>query len=57
MQLNNALFSLNGQTGYVLQPEFMRMDSYDPHQDKKEVKYKIVVKVCRHTHTHSVPLS
>uniref|UniRef100_A0AAX7V6Z3 Phosphoinositide phospholipase C n=1 Tax=Astatotilapia calliptera TaxID=8154 RepID=A0AAX7V6Z3_ASTCA len=26
MQLNNALFSLNGQTGYVLQPEFMRMD-------------------------------
>lgn len=45
MQLNNALFSLNGQTGYVLQPEFMRMDSYDPHQDKKEVKYKIVVKV------------
>uniref|UniRef100_A0A669BE95 Phosphoinositide phospholipase C n=1 Tax=Oreochromis niloticus TaxID=8128 RepID=A0A669BE95_ORENI len=37
MQLNNALFSLNGQTGYVLQPEFMRMDSYDPHQEKKEV--------------------
>uniref|UniRef100_A0AAX7VX92 Phosphoinositide phospholipase C n=1 Tax=Astatotilapia calliptera TaxID=8154 RepID=A0AAX7VX92_ASTCA len=48
MQLNNALFSLNGQTGYVLQPEFMRMDSYDPHQDKKEVKYKIVVIGARH---------
>uniref|UniRef100_A0A669B7L7 Phosphoinositide phospholipase C n=1 Tax=Oreochromis niloticus TaxID=8128 RepID=A0A669B7L7_ORENI len=48
MQLNNALFSLNGQTGYVLQPEFMRMDSYDPHQEKKEVKYKIVVIAARH---------
>ncbi|XP_005449271.1 1-phosphatidylinositol 4,5-bisphosphate phosphodiesterase gamma-2 isoform X2 [Oreochromis niloticus] len=50
MQLNNALFSLNGQTGYVLQPEFMRMDSYDPHQEKKEVKYKIVVKVIAARH-------
>uniref|UniRef100_A0A7N6AY97 Phosphoinositide phospholipase C n=1 Tax=Anabas testudineus TaxID=64144 RepID=A0A7N6AY97_ANATE len=36
-QLNSALFSLNGSTGYVLQPEFMRHDSYDPHQEKKIV--------------------
>uniref|UniRef100_A0A8C2WT92 Phosphoinositide phospholipase C n=1 Tax=Cyclopterus lumpus TaxID=8103 RepID=A0A8C2WT92_CYCLU len=28
-QLNSALFSLNGRTGYVLQPELMRDDSYD----------------------------
>uniref|UniRef100_A0A8C1ISA8 Phosphoinositide phospholipase C n=1 Tax=Cyprinus carpio TaxID=7962 RepID=A0A8C1ISA8_CYPCA len=37
MQLNSALFSLNGGTGYVLQPELMRSDSYDPHQEKKNV--------------------
>uniref|UniRef100_A0A7N8XLA5 1-phosphatidylinositol 4,5-bisphosphate phosphodiesterase gamma n=1 Tax=Mastacembelus armatus TaxID=205130 RepID=A0A7N8XLA5_9TELE len=36
-QLNSALFSLNGCTGYVLQPEFMRHDSYDPNQEKKKV--------------------
>ncbi len=38
MQLNSALFSLNGGTGYVLQPELMRCDSYDPHQEKKNVQ-------------------
>uniref|UniRef100_A0A8C9ZHP1 Phosphoinositide phospholipase C n=1 Tax=Sander lucioperca TaxID=283035 RepID=A0A8C9ZHP1_SANLU len=36
-QLNGALFSLNGRTGYVLQPELMRYDSYDPYQEKKKV--------------------
>uniref|UniRef100_A0A8C6PXL7 Phosphoinositide phospholipase C n=1 Tax=Nothobranchius furzeri TaxID=105023 RepID=A0A8C6PXL7_NOTFU len=36
-QLNSALFSLNGSTGYVLQPEFMRQDSYNPYQEKKKV--------------------
>ncbi|XP_069494536.1 1-phosphatidylinositol 4,5-bisphosphate phosphodiesterase gamma-2 [Ambystoma mexicanum] len=30
MQINHALFSLNGQSGYVLQPECMRNDSYNP---------------------------
>lgn len=50
-QLNSALFSLNGRTGYVLQPEFMRSDMFDPHQDKR-VKYNIVVRVCLHTCVH-----
>uniref|UniRef100_A0A671URN9 Phosphoinositide phospholipase C n=1 Tax=Sparus aurata TaxID=8175 RepID=A0A671URN9_SPAAU len=36
-QLNSALFSLNGCTGYVLQPELMRYDSFDPQQEKKKV--------------------
>uniref|UniRef100_A0AAQ6ABH0 Phosphoinositide phospholipase C n=1 Tax=Amphiprion ocellaris TaxID=80972 RepID=A0AAQ6ABH0_AMPOC len=36
-QLNSALFSLNGCTGYVLQPELMRSDSYDLYQEKKKV--------------------
>lgn len=52
MQLNSALFGLNGCTGYVLQPEFMRLDSYDPYQEKKMVKYVINVKVLQpQTHT------
>uniref|UniRef100_A0A673BF19 Phosphoinositide phospholipase C n=1 Tax=Sphaeramia orbicularis TaxID=375764 RepID=A0A673BF19_9TELE len=42
MQLNSALFSQNGRTGYVLQPELMRDDNYDPNQEKK-VKYNIVI--------------
>lgn len=46
-QLNSALFSLNGRTGYVLQPELMRQDNYDPQQEKKSVKYHLVVKVGR----------
>ncbi|KAK5893987.1 hypothetical protein CesoFtcFv8_010728 [Champsocephalus esox] len=49
-QLNSALFSMNGQTGYVLQPEFMRYDSYDPNQEKKKVKYEIAVRVIAARH-------
>ncbi|XP_060892389.1 1-phosphatidylinositol 4,5-bisphosphate phosphodiesterase gamma-2-like isoform X1 [Labrus mixtus] len=49
-QLNSALFSLNGGTGYVLQPELMRYDSYDPQQEKKTVKYNIVVRVIAARH-------
>ncbi|KAM4553805.1 1-phosphatidylinositol 4,5-bisphosphate phosphodiesterase gamma-2 [Fundulus diaphanus] len=49
-QLNSALFSLNGHTGYVLQPEMMRTDSYDPHQEKKKVKYNIRIKVIAARH-------
>uniref|UniRef100_A0A3B4TJ58 1-phosphatidylinositol 4,5-bisphosphate phosphodiesterase gamma n=1 Tax=Seriola dumerili TaxID=41447 RepID=A0A3B4TJ58_SERDU len=48
-QLNSALFSLNGRTGYVLQPELMRYDTYDPHQEKK-IKYNIVVRVIAARH-------
>jgi len=31
MQLNNGMFMDNGGCGYVLQPDFMRADGYDPH--------------------------
>lgn len=44
-QLNSALFSLNGSTGYVLQPELMRRDLYDPQQDRKNIKYTISIRV------------
>ncbi|KAG7468451.1 hypothetical protein MATL_G00143060 [Megalops atlanticus] len=52
MQLNSALFNLNGRTGYVLQPEMMRSDSYDPFplQDKKKVKFIITVRVIAARH-------
>ncbi|XP_029009963.1 1-phosphatidylinositol 4,5-bisphosphate phosphodiesterase gamma-2-like [Betta splendens] len=49
-QLNSALFGLNGCTGYVLQPEFMRSDSYDPNQEKKKVKFSIAVRVIAARH-------
>ncbi|XP_071403455.1 1-phosphatidylinositol 4,5-bisphosphate phosphodiesterase gamma-2 [Centroberyx affinis] len=49
-QLNSALFSLNGRTGYVLQPELMRTDGYDLHQEKKKVKYNLVVRVIAARH-------
>uniref|UniRef100_A0A672FDS2 1-phosphatidylinositol 4,5-bisphosphate phosphodiesterase gamma n=1 Tax=Salarias fasciatus TaxID=181472 RepID=A0A672FDS2_SALFA len=49
-QLNSALFSLNARTGYVLQPEFMRSDCYDPQQEKKTVKYSILVRVIAARH-------
>uniref|UniRef100_A0AAZ3NU74 Phosphoinositide phospholipase C n=1 Tax=Oncorhynchus tshawytscha TaxID=74940 RepID=A0AAZ3NU74_ONCTS len=47
-QLNSALFSLNGHTGYVLQPEMMRSDSYDPHLEKRKVKFTLTVIAARH---------
>ncbi|XP_034031611.1 1-phosphatidylinositol 4,5-bisphosphate phosphodiesterase gamma-2 [Thalassophryne amazonica] len=49
-QLNSALFSLNACTGYILQPEIMRSDSYDPLQDNKKVQYNIVVQVIAARH-------
>uniref|UniRef100_A0A671URZ2 Phosphoinositide phospholipase C n=1 Tax=Sparus aurata TaxID=8175 RepID=A0A671URZ2_SPAAU len=49
-QLNSALFSLNGCTGYVLQPELMRYDSFDPQQEKKKVKYNIKIRVIAARH-------
>ncbi|CAL8357750.1 unnamed protein product [Lota lota] len=48
-QLNSALFSLNGSTGYVLQPEMMRFDTYDPSSEKK-VKMNVVVRVIAARH-------
>ncbi|XP_019896059.2 1-phosphatidylinositol 4,5-bisphosphate phosphodiesterase gamma-2 [Esox lucius] len=49
-QLNSALFSLNGRTGYVLQPEMMRSDSYDPQIEKKKVKFTLTVRVIAARH-------
>lgn len=34
MHLNQGKFSQNGRSGYVLMPEFMRNDSYDPYDSK-----------------------
>uniref|UniRef100_A0A671L5N5 Phosphoinositide phospholipase C n=1 Tax=Sinocyclocheilus anshuiensis TaxID=1608454 RepID=A0A671L5N5_9TELE len=45
MQLNSALFSLNGGTGYVLQPELMRSDSYDLHQEKRNIRFTVTIRV------------
>ena len=44
-QLNSALFSLNASTGYVLQPEMMRFDTYDPNSERRQVKMNVVVRV------------
>ncbi|TRY87126.1 hypothetical protein DNTS_008186 [Danionella cerebrum] len=49
-QLNSSLFSLNGGTGYVLQPELMRRDSYEPQQERKSIKYNISIKVIAARH-------
>ncbi|XP_068459760.1 1-phosphatidylinositol 4,5-bisphosphate phosphodiesterase gamma-2 isoform X2 [Clinocottus analis] len=49
-QLNGALFSQNGRTGYVLQPEIMRDESYEPQQEKRRVKYDITVRVIAARH-------
>ncbi|XP_061678269.1 1-phosphatidylinositol 4,5-bisphosphate phosphodiesterase gamma-2 isoform X3 [Syngnathoides biaculeatus] len=49
-QLNHTLFSMNGCTGYILQPELLRSDRYDPHQEKKDVKYKVIIRVIAARH-------
>ncbi|EPY81768.1 1-phosphatidylinositol-4,5-bisphosphate phosphodiesterase gamma-2 [Camelus ferus] len=47
MQLNHALFSLNGRTGYVLQPESMRTEKYDPMppESQRKILMTLTVKV------------
>uniref|UniRef100_A0AAQ4PB67 Phosphoinositide phospholipase C n=1 Tax=Gasterosteus aculeatus aculeatus TaxID=481459 RepID=A0AAQ4PB67_GASAC len=48
-QLNSALFSQNGRTGYVLQPELMRDDGYEPQQERKKVNcVRLQVIAARH---------
>lgn len=37
MQLNQALFMLGGRSGYVLQPDIMRDETFDPF-DKNSLK-------------------
>ncbi|XP_019490318.1 PREDICTED: 1-phosphatidylinositol 4,5-bisphosphate phosphodiesterase gamma-2 [Hipposideros armiger] len=47
MQMNQALFSLNGRTGYVLQPESMRNEKYDPMppESQRKILMTLTVKV------------
>lgn len=47
MQMNHALFSLNGRTGYVLQPESMRAEKYDPMppESQRKILMTLTVKV------------
>lgn len=45
MQLNHALFSLNGHTGYVLQPESMRNEEYDPMPNESKRKLQMIMTV------------
>uniref|UniRef100_A0A3B1IDT9 1-phosphatidylinositol 4,5-bisphosphate phosphodiesterase gamma n=1 Tax=Astyanax mexicanus TaxID=7994 RepID=A0A3B1IDT9_ASTMX len=49
-QLNSALFSLNAGTGYVLQPELMRSEGYDPQQENTSVKFTLSVRVIAARH-------
>lgn len=48
-QLNSALFCQNGGSGYVLQPELMRSDNYDPQQEKT-AKFILSVRVVAARH-------
>uniref|UniRef100_A0A8C0JN38 Phosphoinositide phospholipase C n=1 Tax=Canis lupus dingo TaxID=286419 RepID=A0A8C0JN38_CANLU len=45
MQMNHALFSLNGRTGYVLQPESMRTEKYDPMPPESQRKILMTLSV------------
>lgn len=47
LQMNHALFSLNGRTGYVLQPEIMRAEKYDPMppESQRKILMTLTVKV------------
>lgn len=45
MQFNHALFSLNGRTGYVLQPESMRNEDYDPMPNDSKRKLQMIMTV------------
>ncbi|KAL7978816.1 hypothetical protein Chor_013305 [Crotalus horridus] len=52
MQMNQALFALNGWTGYVLQPEGMRNEAYDPvlNECKKKLQMILTVRVIAARH-------
>uniref|UniRef100_A0AAQ6ALI8 1-phosphatidylinositol 4,5-bisphosphate phosphodiesterase gamma n=1 Tax=Amphiprion ocellaris TaxID=80972 RepID=A0AAQ6ALI8_AMPOC len=51
MQMNQALFMLNGRSGYVLQPPIMRDDSFDPF-DKHTLRGLEQVLGARHLPKH-----
>uniref|UniRef100_A0A8C4F0X7 1-phosphatidylinositol 4,5-bisphosphate phosphodiesterase gamma n=1 Tax=Dicentrarchus labrax TaxID=13489 RepID=A0A8C4F0X7_DICLA len=57
MQMNQALFMLNGRSGYVLQPPIMRDDSFDPFdrhtlRGLEQVSLEIEVLGARHLPKH-----
>uniref|UniRef100_A0A3B5R184 1-phosphatidylinositol 4,5-bisphosphate phosphodiesterase gamma n=1 Tax=Xiphophorus maculatus TaxID=8083 RepID=A0A3B5R184_XIPMA len=57
MQMNQALFMLNGKSGYVLQPPIMRDDTFDPFDKNTlrgvdQVSMKIEVLGARHLPKH-----
>uniref|UniRef100_A0A3Q3S1E8 1-phosphatidylinositol 4,5-bisphosphate phosphodiesterase gamma n=1 Tax=Mastacembelus armatus TaxID=205130 RepID=A0A3Q3S1E8_9TELE len=57
MQMNQALFMLNGRSGYVLQPPIMRDDNFDPFDKHtlrglEEVTLEIEVLGARHLPKH-----
>uniref|UniRef100_A0A8C5QGH8 1-phosphatidylinositol 4,5-bisphosphate phosphodiesterase gamma n=1 Tax=Leptobrachium leishanense TaxID=445787 RepID=A0A8C5QGH8_9ANUR len=41
-QINHSLFSHNGRCGYILQPECMRQDSYDPSGSRREPQLMVI---------------
>ncbi|CAH2324037.1 1-phosphatidylinositol 4,5-bisphosphate phosphodiesterase gamma-2 [Pelobates cultripes] len=45
MQINHSLFSHNGNCGYILQPECMRQDSYDPSGSRREPEMVVTIKI------------
>ncbi|MEQ2212250.1 hypothetical protein XENOCAPTIV_028121 [Xenoophorus captivus] len=57
MQMNQALFMVNGRSGYVLQPPIMRDDSFDPFDKNtlrgiEQVSMRIEVLGARHLPKH-----
>ncbi|KAM8947136.1 1-phosphatidylinositol 4,5-bisphosphate phosphodiesterase gamma-2 [Pelodytes ibericus] len=45
MQINNSLFSHNGCCGYILQPECMRQDSYDPSGSRRQPQLMVTIQI------------
>ncbi|XP_053305358.1 1-phosphatidylinositol 4,5-bisphosphate phosphodiesterase gamma-2 [Spea bombifrons] len=50
MQINNGMFGYNGRCGYILQPECMREDAYDPSGSRREPQIVLTIKVIAARH-------
>lgn len=55
MQMNQALFMLNGRSGYVLQPSIMRDDTFDPF-DRHSLRGVEPITLCIEVHMHAAQL-
>lgn len=55
MQMNQALFMLNGRSGYVLQPSIMRDDTFDPF-DRHSLRAVEPITLCIEVHMHAAQL-